>query len=208
MSKSMESGNVVIIGGVAAGTKAAAKARRENPDLKVTVLTRESYVSYAGCGLPYYIGDVIREEKELLVKKPEDFLIDYDIDVITGIEALKIAPEEKTVTAKDLSDGAVREFNYDKLVLATGASPSIPPVKGKELGNIVTVRTLREAFAIKKLLRERNIKKAVVVGGGMIGLEVAENLVHTGIKTTVVELAPHIKWLFPARRTRLCWRAT
>ncbi|MFA5384177.1 MAG: FAD-dependent oxidoreductase [Eubacteriales bacterium] len=188
----MESGNVVIIGGVAAGTKAAAKARRENPDLRVTVLTRESYVSYAGCGLPYYIGDVIREEKELLVKKPEDFLIDYDIEVITGIEALKIAPEEKTVTAKDLSTGAVRVFKYDKLVLATGASPFIPPVKGKELGNIVTVRTLAEAFAVKKLLRERNIKRAVVIGGGMIGLEVAENLVHTGIKTTVVELAPHI----------------
>jgi len=188
----MESGNVVIIGGVAAGTKAAAKAKRENPDLKVTVLTRESYVSYAGCGIPYYIGDVIREEKELVVKKPKDFLIDYDIEVITGIEALKISPEENTVTARYLSTGAVREFKYDKLVLATGASPFIPPVKGKELGNIVTVRTLAEAFAIKKLLRERNIKKAVVVGGGMIGLEVAENLIHTGIRTTIVELAPHI----------------
>lgn len=183
---------VVIIGGVAAGTKAAAKAKRENPDLKITVLTRDRHVSYAGCGLPYYIGDVIKEEKELLVRQPEDFRIDYDIEVITGMEALKIMPEEKTVTVKDLTTGDILNFAYDKLVLATGASPFIPPVEGKELGNIVTVRTVSEANAIKNLINERDIQEAVVVGGGMIGLEVAENLSIKGIKTTVVELAPHI----------------
>lgn len=183
---------VVIIGGVAAGTKAAAKAARENQDLEITVLTRDLHVSYAGCGLPYYIGDVIKEEKELLVKKPKDFRVDFGIEVITGMEAIKILPVKKIVLAKDLNTGESRKFEYDKLVLATGASPFIPPVEGTKLGNIITVRTVQEATAVKKLLGERDIKDAVVVGGGMNGLEIAENLSQRGIRTTVVELALHI----------------
>jgi NADPH-dependent 2,4-dienoyl-CoA reductase/sulfur reductase-like enzyme/rhodanese-related sulfurtransferase len=188
----MSSEKVVIIGGVAAGTKAAAKAMRENPDLDIVVLTRDRHVSYAGCGLPYYIGDVIKEEKELLVKRPKDFRADFGIEVITDIEATRILPEEKTVLAKDLNTGEDKKFAYDKLVLATGASPFIPPLEGTKLGNIITVRTVQEATAVKKLLSERDIQDAVVVGGGMIGLEVAENLSQRGIWTTVVELAPHI----------------
>lgn len=183
---------VVVIGGVAAGTKAAAKAMRENPDLDIVVLTKDRHVSYAGCGLPYYIGDVIKEEKELLVKRPKDFRADFGIEVITDIEATKILPEEKTVLARDLSTGEDRIFKYDKLVLATGASPFIPPVEGVKLGNIITIRTVHEATSVKKLLSERDVQEAVVVGGGMIGLEVAENLSQRGIRTTVVELAPHI----------------
>ena len=188
----MKSENIVIIGGVAAGTKAAAKAKRENPDLKIVVLTKDRHVSYAGCGLPYYVGDVIKEEKELLVRRPKDFLIDYDIEVLTEMEALKIIPEEKKVVVKSLSTGDIQDFEYDKLVLAAGASPFIPPAAGKELGNILTMRTVTEATAIKNLINERDIKEAVVVGGGLIGLEVAENLSLKGISTTVVELAPHI----------------
>ncbi|MFX4261687.1 FAD-dependent oxidoreductase [Pelotomaculum propionicicum] len=188
----MNSEKVVIIGGVAAGTKAAAKAMRENPDLDIVVLTKDRHVSYAGCGLPYYIGDVIKEEKELLVKRPKDFRADFGIEVITDIEATKIMPGEKTVLAKDLNTGEEKSYVYDKLVLATGASPFIPPVAGTKLGNVITVRTVNEATAVKKLLVERNVEDAVVVGGGMIGLEVAENLSQRGIWTTVVELAPHI----------------
>lgn len=188
----MSSNKILIIGGVAAGTKAAAKAARENQDLDIVVLTRDRHVSYAGCGLPYYIGDVIKEEKELLVKRPKDFRADFNIEVITDIEATKIIPEENTVLAKDLNTGEIRKYEYDKLVLATGASPFIPPVAGAKLGNIITVRTVQEATAVKKLLSERNFKDAVVVGGGMNGLEIAENLYQRGIRTTVVELAPHI----------------
>jgi NADPH-dependent 2,4-dienoyl-CoA reductase/sulfur reductase-like enzyme/rhodanese-related sulfurtransferase len=188
----MKTEKVIVIGGVAAGTKAAAKARRENPDLDIVILTRDRHVSYAGCGLPYYIGDVIKEEKELLVKRPKDFMVDFGIEVYTEMEAIKILPEEKKLLAKDLASGENKEFAYDKLVLATGASPFIPPVEGAKLGNIITVRTVTGATAVKKLLRERDIRDAVVVGGGMIGLEVAENLHLRGIKTTVVELAPHI----------------
>ena len=183
---------ILIIGGVAAGTKAAAKAARENPGLDIVVLTRDSHVSYAGCGLPYYIGDVIKAERELLVRRPKDFKADFGIEVITDIEATKILPEEKMVLAKDLNTGETRQFAYDKLVLATGASPFIPPLEGTTLGNIKTVRTVQEATAVKNLLSERKVQDAVVVGGGMIGLEVAENLSQRGIKTTVVELAPHI----------------
>lgn len=188
----MSSEKVVIIGGVAAGTKAAAKAAREKQDLEITVLTRDRHVSYAGCGLPYYIGDVIKEEKELLVKKPKDFRVDFGIEVITGMEAIKILPEEKIVLAKDLDTGESKKYEYDKLVLATGASPFIPPVEGIKLGNIITVRTVQDATSVKKLLSERDFRDAVVVGGGMNGLEIAENLSLRGIRTTVVELAPHI----------------
>lgn len=183
---------MLIIGGVAAGTKVAAKARRENPALKVVLLTREKHVSYAGCGLPYYIGDIIREGKELLVKKPEDFRTDYDIEILTGHEAVKILPGEKKVIATDLDKGIEKEFAYDKLVLATGASPFVPPVPGTDLKKIFTVRSVEEAFRMKELLTGGDVKTAVVAGGGLIGLEVAENLARRGIKTTVVELAGHV----------------
>lgn len=188
----MQAGTVLIIGGVAAGTKTAAKVRRENPGLKVVVLTREKHVSYAGCGLPYYIGGIIQEEKELLVRKPEDFRIDNDIEVMTAHEAVRILPAEKKVVARDLEKGIDLDFSYDQLVLATGASPFIPPVPGTDLKNIFTVRSVVEAFKVKELIAEGGVKTAVVVGGGLIGLEMAENLSRRGINTTVVELAGQV----------------
>lgn len=183
---------LLIIGGVAAGTKAAAKAWRENPALEITVVTKDQHISYAGCGLPFYIGGVIREEKELLVKKPEDFHIDMGITVQTLQEAQKILPEEKAVIVKDLVSGEIRNMPYDKLLLATGAYPLVPPLDGRELGNIFTLRTVTDASALKKKLTGSNLRKAVIIGGGMIGLEMAENLTHLGIKTTVIELALHV----------------
>ncbi|KJS17335.1 MAG: dehydrogenase [Peptococcaceae bacterium BRH_c4b] len=188
----MHFGTVLIIGGVAAGTKTAAKTKRENPDFRVVVLTREKHVSYAGCGLPYYIGDVIREEKELVVRKPEDFRTDNDIEIVTGFEAVNILPEAKKVVARDVSSSEESEFSYDKLVLATGASPFIPPVPGAGLKKIYTVRTVSETLKMKELISSGGVKSAVVVGGGLIGLEMAENLSHRGIKTTVVELAGQV----------------
>jgi len=190
--KKLSSGTVLVIGGVAAGTKAAAKARRENPGLKIVVITKDRHVSYAGCGLPYYIGGIVQEEKELLVRQPEDFLLDHDIEIITGQEAVRIIPGEKAVMVKDLTTGELQKFFYDKLVLATGASPFIPSIKGKELANIFTVRAISDAAAVKRLLAGRNIQDAVVIGGGMIGLEVAENLSRLGVKTTLIELSPQI----------------
>jgi len=183
---------LLIIGGVAAGTKAAAKAWRENPYLEITVVTKDQHISYAGCGLPYYIGGVIREERELLVKKPEDFHVDMGIKVLNLHEALKILPDEKVVIVKDLVSGKNINMPYDKLLLATGAYPFVPPLEGRELGNIFTLRTVTDASALKNKLTGSNLRKAVIIGGGMIGLEIAENLTLLGIKATVIELALHV----------------
>ncbi len=183
---------LLIVGGVASGTKTAAKAKREDPDLKVTIITREKYVSYAGCGLPYFIGGVIVEEQELLVRRPEDFWADFGIEIITETEAVNIDPKAKKVAARDLKSGEIKEYNYDYLVLATGASPVKPPIPGIDLANIFTLRSLPDAVRIKSAAGNGRAKKAVVVGGGLIGLEVAENLARLGLKAAVVEASPQI----------------
>ncbi|AYO29907.1 dehydrogenase [Biomaibacter acetigenes] len=182
---------LVVIGGVASGTKTAAKAIRENPDLDVTVLTEEDYISYAGCGLPYYIGNVIKEKKHLTIMNPEKFK-DKDITVLLRTRAEKIIPGQKKVIAKDLVTGEEKEFPYDKLVLATGAKPIVPPIPGIELKNVYTLRSVTDAFKIRDAVEKEGIKKAVVVGGGFIGLEVAENLSLQGVKVTLVELLDQI----------------
>jgi NADPH-dependent 2,4-dienoyl-CoA reductase/sulfur reductase-like enzyme/rhodanese-related sulfurtransferase len=182
---------LVVIGGVASGTKTAAKAIRENPDLDVTVLTEEDYISYAGCGLPYYIGNVIKEKKHLTIMNPEKFK-DKDITVLLRTRAEKIIPGQKKVIAKDLVTSEEKEFPYDKLVLATGAKPIVPPIPGIELKNVYTLRSVTDAFKIRDAVEKEGIKKAVVVGGGFIGLEVAENLSLQGVKVTLVELLDQI----------------
>lgn len=182
---------LLVIGGVASGTKAAAKAIRENPDLEVTVLTEEDYISYAGCGLPYYIGNVIKDKKHLTVMTPEKFK-EKDITVLLRHRAEKIVPAEKKVIAKDLVTGDVKDFAYDKLVLATGAKPVVPPIPGVGLKNVYTLRSVTDALKIREAVEKEGIKKAVVVGGGFIGLEVAENLTLQGVKVTLVELLDQI----------------
>ncbi|WP_243269981.1 NAD(P)/FAD-dependent oxidoreductase [Thermanaerosceptrum fracticalcis] len=188
----MRKERVVVIGGVAAGTKAASKAKRENPDLEVIVLARDKDVSYAGCGLPYYIGSIIKDRKELVVREPEEFEREQGILVLTGREVTRIDPTGKTVRFTELNTGACHEVSYDYLILATGASPVLPPVEGITLKNIYSVRTVDDAEAIRQLVDEGAVQKAVVVGAGFIGLEVAENLTLKGITVTVVEMAPTI----------------
>jgi Pyridine nucleotide-disulphide oxidoreductase, dimerisation domain./Pyridine nucleotide-disulphide oxidoreductase./Rhodanese-like domain. len=177
----------LIIGAVAAGTKAASKIRREDGAAEITVLTSDSDISYAGCGLPYYIGDVIKERGELVVRNPEDFKMEQDIDVLTGWEALKISPDKKSVLARDLNTGTEKEFPYDKLILATGASPFIPPIDGVNIGNVFTLRRVVDADRIKQLVNS-GVKNAVIVGGGFIGLEVGENLAKRGVNVTIIEM--------------------
>ncbi|HHW03187.1 MAG TPA: FAD-dependent oxidoreductase [Thermoanaerobacterales bacterium] len=182
---------LVVIGGVASGTKTAAKAIRENPDLEITVITEEDYISYAGCGLPYYIGNVIRDKKHLTVMNPEKFK-EKGITVLLHTRAEKIIPSQKVVKAKDMVTGEEKEFPYDKLVLATGAKPIVPPIPGIELKNVYVLRSVTDAFKIRDAVEKEGIKKAVVVGGGFIGLEVAENLTLRGVKVTLVELLDQI----------------
>ncbi|VBB06346.1 pyridine nucleotide disulphide reductase class-i signature [Lucifera butyrica] len=188
----MQHYDVLVVGGVAAGTKAAAKAKRENPGLRVSIITDDRNISYAGCGLPYYIGGIIGEQKELLVKTPDALKSEFDIDVYTRHHATAINPQERTVTVVDLETGREQLFSYEQLVLATGASPVVPPLPGIKLGNIFTVRKVEDAVLIRQTAESRSPQNAVVVGGGFIGLEVAENLKQQGINVTVVEAAPHI----------------
>jgi len=188
----MDKKRLVVIGAVAAGTKAASKAKRDNPDLEVKVFSKERYISYAGCGLPYYIGGVIKEKQELLVRSPEDFKIEQGIEILTEHEVKKIDASEKKVEVLDQRSGKVSEYPYDKLIIATGASPIVPPLENVKLRNIFTLRSVSDAFAVRELVDSGTVKKAVVVGGGFIGLETAENLKHRGLDVTIVELVPHI----------------
>ena len=183
---------VLVLGGVAAGTKVAAKLMREDRSCEVTVLTKGKDISYAGCGLPYYVGGVIQEKSGLIVNTPEKFAALTGAGVKTETEAVAVHPDRHAVEAKDLKTGEITEYGYDKLVIATGASPFLPPVPGLELKNVFVMRTPDDAIALREALEGGGIKRAVVAGGGFIGLEVAENLAAKGVKTTVIDFAPHV----------------
>lgn len=184
--------NILVVGGVAAGTKAAAKLRREIPDSQITIITRDRHVSYAGCGLPYFIGGVIQEERELIVKPPKLFWEENGILILTQHQATHIDPEKKRVEAIDLETQEHKNFDYDLLIIATGASPFVPKLPGIDLEGIHTLRTVDDARIIREKVEQGLAQRAVVVGGGFIGLEVAENLLHRGIPTTLVEVAPNV----------------
>ncbi|GAA0863743.1 FAD-dependent oxidoreductase [Paraclostridium tenue] len=183
---------VLVIGGVAAGTKTAAKLKRENRDLDVTLITKGENISYAGCGLPYYVGGVIENKSDLIVNTPKSFSDLTQVEVKTGIEALSIDRKEKIVNAMNLNNNEEFKFNYDKLVIATGADPVKPPIEGIDLEGVYYMRTPNDAIAVREVVENDNVKRAVVVGGGFIGLEVAENLHEMGVKTTLVEAMDHI----------------
>lgn len=187
-----ENQHLLILGGVAAGMKAAAKARRESPTMKITVVTDESYISYAGCGMPYFIGDVIKDSKKLILREPPYFKNMHNIDVLTRHQATAIDTRSKQVTTRDLEKNRDLTLGYDKLIIATGAQPTVPPLPGITLENIFTLRTVNDALKIKLCVDSGRVKNAVIVGGGLIGLEMAENLALRGIKVTVVELLDQI----------------
>ncbi|MDO4276383.1 MAG: FAD-dependent oxidoreductase [Eubacteriales bacterium] len=183
---------VLIIGGVAAGTKVAAKLKREDPKAEVLIITKSEDISYAGCGLPYYVGDVIHDRSQLIVNSPEKFSRLTGALVETGVEAVSLDRAGKKVKAKVLKTGEVKEYTYDKLVIATGASPIVPPVPGTDLENVFCMRTPEDAVRLRQAVESGNIKRAVVAGAGFIGLEVAENLHAQGVKTTVFDMAPQV----------------
>lgn len=187
-----EKKHLVIIGGVAAGMKAAAKARRESPTIKITVLTDEQYISYAGCGMPYFIGDLIKDSKKLIIREPAYFKNMHAIDVLTRHQATAIDTKSRQINVRNLENGQDLVFHYDKLVIATGAQPIIPPLPGISLDNIFTLRTITDAIKIRSAVDTGKIKNTVIIGGGLIGLEMAENLTRRGIKVTIVELLDQI----------------
>ncbi|MCI8982873.1 MAG: FAD-dependent oxidoreductase, partial [Hungatella sp.] len=167
---------VLVIGGVAAGTKTAAKLKREDRSIDVTVITKGKDISYAGCGLPYYVGGLIEEPEELIVNTPQKYSALTGVKVLVGKEATGLDAGNKVVMVKDQDTGAEEEFSYDKLVIAVGASPAVLPVKGIELPGVFTIRTPQDAIGVRDWAENNQVKKAVVVGAGFIGLEMAENL--------------------------------
>jgi len=183
---------VLIIGGVAAGTKVAAKLKRENRNCDVTILTKSKDISYAGCGLPYYVGKLIPDRDQLIVNTPESFSNLTGVSVLTEMEVTKVNPTDKTVDALNLKTQETLKYEYDKLVIATGAEAIKPPIDGANLKNVFYLRTPDDAVNLRNAVEAGDIKRAVVVGGGYIGLEIAENLSAQGVRITVIDMAKHI----------------
>ena len=183
---------VLVLGGVAAGTKIAAKLMREDRANEVIVLNKGKNISYAGCGLPYYVGHVIENKEELIVNTPLKYEKLTGVKVLTEVEAINVEPEAKKVTAVDLKTQETKEYTYDKLVIAVGASPVKPPIEGCDLENVFFMRTPEDAIRLRETIDAGGIKKAVVVGAGHIGLEIAENLKTLGVRPFVLDMAPQI----------------
>ncbi|HHV98306.1 MAG TPA: CoA-disulfide reductase [Clostridiaceae bacterium] len=183
---------VVIVGGVAGGASAAARLRRLDEDVEIIIFERGEYISFANCGLPYYIGEVIKRKDKLIVQTPDEMKERYNIDVRIKSEVTKILPAEKKVEVYDISSGKTYTENYDKLILSPGAEPVRLPIPGIDSPGIFTVRNIPDTYRIKEFVDKNSPKRALVVGGGFIGLEIAENLHQRGIKVTIVELADHV----------------
>ena len=200
---------VIIVGGVAGGASCAARLRRLDEKAEILMVERGPYVSYANCGLPYHVGDVIEKESSLLIADANTFRSQFAIDVRTGCEAIKISPDKKTVDLRNVATGEVTTESYDKLVLSPGAPSIRPPLPGIDLPGIFQVRTVPDARAIREWIERGSLflsgmhryagfqtvrpkTRAVVIGGGFIGLETAENLVHRGFDVTLVEMGDQV----------------
>ena len=183
---------VVIIGGVAGGATAAARIRRLDEQAEIIVFERSGFISYANCGLPYYIGGTIEEENKLTLQTPESFWRRFRVKVNVHHEAIAIHPDSKTVTVKNLENGKIFTESYDKLMLSPGAKPIKPRFEGIESDKIFTLRTVEDTLKLKKYTDQHQPKSAVVVGGGFIGIEVAENLHDLGIDITLVEASDQL----------------
>ncbi len=183
--------SLVVIGGTAAGLSAASKAKRNMPDLEVTVYEKSGYVSYGSCGLPYFVGDLIKDPLDLVSLTVEQLTKSRDIQTLIYHEVTKIDRTEKTVSVTDLKSGKQTVKAYDYLVIATGASPIMPPVKGIHGAGVHVIRNVEDGIALKQRIQKK-AKRAVVIGGGYIGLEMAEQFALSGIQVTLLEALPRL----------------
>ena len=183
---------VVIVGGVAGGATAAARIRRLNEQAEIVVFERSGYISYANCGLPYYIGDVITDPEALTLQTPESFFSRFRVAMKVRHEVTAIHPDRKTVSVRNLETGEVFEECYDKLLLSPGAKPTQPRLPGVGLNKLFTLRTVEDTFRMKEFIRTNHPKSAVLAGGGFIGLELAENLRELGMEVTIVQRPKHL----------------
>ncbi len=178
---------IVIVGGVAGGATAAARIRRLDERAEIVVFERSGYISYANCGLPYYIGDTITDPEELTLQTPESFFLRFRVDMKVRHEVTAIHPEKKSVSVRNLETGEVFEEAYDKLILSPGAKPAQPRLPGVGIDKLFTLRTVEDTFCIKEYINRHHPRSAVLAGGGFIGLELAENLRELGLEVTIVQ---------------------
>lgn len=178
---------VVIIGGVAGGATAAARIRRLDEQAEIIVFERSGYISYANCGLPYYIGDTITDPEALTLQTPESFFSRFQITMKVRHEVTAIHAERNVVSVKNLETGAEFEERYDKLLLSPGAKPSLPPVPGTDIDRLFTLRTVEDTFLIKDYINKKKPRSVILAGGGFISLELAENLRHLGMEVTIIQ---------------------
>lgn len=183
---------IVIVGGVAGGASAAARMRRLDEEAEIVLFERGGDISYANCGMPYYIGGVIREREELLLQTPESLKARFNVNVCTHCEVLSIDPQKKVVSVRNLERGETWNEPYDKLILSPGVAPIRPDFPGSTLDCVYTLRTMQDCDSLKKQVAERGVTTALVVGGGFIGIELAENLVHSGVQVTLAELSGQV----------------
>ncbi len=183
---------IVIVGGVAGGASAAARLRRIDEKSEIVLFERGEHISFANCGLPYYVGEVIRDKEKLVVQTPEAMRARFNIDIRTLSEVVRIDPDKKEVEVNDLEKGTTYWESYDKLILSPGAAPIKPNLPGLDASNVFTLRNIPDTYALKNFVDRHQPKRAVVVGGGFIGIELAENLAERGIKVTIVELANQV----------------
>src|SRR6056297_136418 len=183
---------IAIIGAVAAGTSAAAKARRTNKDAEIVIFEKGRDISYAGCGLPYYISGVTPSRYNVVMNTAQDFKEKYNVEVLLEHEVTKIDSEDKNLVYKNLKNGEKGEYKFDKLVIATGALPIKPPFKGLDLENIFTLRSVESADKIKDAVKRDDVNQAVIIGAGLIGLEMAESFKELGMEVTVIELQDQV----------------
>lgn len=183
---------IIIIGGVAGGATAATRLRRLNEKAEIIILERGGFVSFANCGLPYYIGGTITEKEKLTVETPKGFRDKFNIDVRVENEVISIDPERKILKVNELATGREYEESYDELLLSPGAEPVRPPLEGIDRENVFTLRNIPDTMRMDTFIKMNNPATAVVVGGGNIGVEMAENLTEKGIKVTIVEMADHL----------------
>ncbi len=181
---------ICVVGGVAGGASFAARMRRLDEDAHITIFERGNYISFANCGLPYHIGDTIKERDKLIIQTPESFNARYNVDVRLGHEVTAVSPDQKIITVQH--NGAQQSESYDELVLSPGSTPMRPPIEGIDSSRIMTLRTLDDMDRIRAAVDSNAASRAVVVGGGFIGLEMAENLRHRGLDVSLVEAADQI----------------
>lgn len=183
---------IIIIGGVAGGASAAARLRRLDEKAEIIIMERGGFVSFANCGLPYYIGGEITEQSKLTLQTPESFRARFNIDVRVNNEVTAIEPISKTVSVRDTLTGETYTESYDNLILSPGAEPIKPPILGIDSERVFTLRNIPDTLKIKSFIDKQNPKSVVVVGGGYIGVEMAENLKNAGLDVTIIELSDHL----------------